>query len=211
MPDRSALIRSLLAQRILVLDGAMGTMIQRYKLERGGLSRRALRRLRARPEGQQRSAVPDPAADHPGASTPSIWQPAPTSSKPTPSTPPRFRRPITTWSELVLRAERRRRPTGARGRRRMRPRRTRTSRASSPACSGRPRAPRSISPDVNDPGFRNVTFDQLVAAYLRSDRRPGRRRRRHPAGRDHFRHAQRQGRAVRHREVFRASRHARCR
>ena len=23
----------------------------------------------------------------------------------------------------------------------------------------------SISPDVNDPGFRNVTFDQLVTAY----------------------------------------------
>ncbi|NUP90280.1 MAG: homocysteine S-methyltransferase family protein, partial [Candidatus Sumerlaeia bacterium] len=23
----------------------------------------------------------------------------------------------------------------------------------------------SISPDVNDPGFRNVTFDELVAAY----------------------------------------------
>lgn len=26
----------------------------------------------------------------------------------------------------------------------------------------------SISPDVNDPGFRNVTFDQLVAAYTES-------------------------------------------
>ncbi|HAC34372.1 MAG TPA: 5-methyltetrahydrofolate--homocysteine methyltransferase, partial [Gammaproteobacteria bacterium] len=24
----------------------------------------------------------------------------------------------------------------------------------------------SISPDVNDPGFRNVSFDQLVEAYL---------------------------------------------
>ena len=29
-------------QRILILDGAMGTMIQRYKLGRGGLSRIAL-------------------------------------------------------------------------------------------------------------------------------------------------------------------------
>jgi 5-methyltetrahydrofolate--homocysteine methyltransferase len=26
----------------------------------------------------------------------------------------------------------------------------------------------SISPDVNDPAFRNITFDQLVAAYRES-------------------------------------------
>ncbi|MBW8365877.1 MAG: methionine synthase [Rhizobium sp.] len=32
MPNRTALLHSLLAQRILVLDGAMGTMIQSYKL-----------------------------------------------------------------------------------------------------------------------------------------------------------------------------------
>jgi len=31
-PDRSALLRSLLEQRILILDGAMGTMIQRHRL-----------------------------------------------------------------------------------------------------------------------------------------------------------------------------------
>ncbi len=28
----------------------------------------------------------------------------------------------------------------------------------------------SISPDVNDPAFRNITFDQLVAAYRESTR-----------------------------------------
>ena len=28
----------------------------------------------------------------------------------------------------------------------------------------------SLSPDVNDPGFRNVTFDELVATYLRAGR-----------------------------------------
>ena len=32
-PDRTAELRTLLLRRILVLDGAMGTMIQRYKLE----------------------------------------------------------------------------------------------------------------------------------------------------------------------------------
>ncbi len=36
----------------------------------------------------------------------------------------------------------------------------------------------SISPDVNDPGARNVSYDQLVAAYLDAGRGPGRRRRR---------------------------------
>jgi len=33
MPDRSAEIRAHLARRILILDGAYGTMLQRYKLE----------------------------------------------------------------------------------------------------------------------------------------------------------------------------------
>jgi methionine synthase I (cobalamin-dependent) len=40
----------------------------------------------------------------------------------------------------------------------------------------------SISPDVNDPGYRNVTFDALVTDYLEAIARAGRRRRRHPAG-----------------------------
>ena len=31
-PDRSAELRALMAQRILILDGAMGTMVQRRKL-----------------------------------------------------------------------------------------------------------------------------------------------------------------------------------
>ncbi len=32
-PDTAAQLRALMAQRILILDGAMGTMIQRHKLE----------------------------------------------------------------------------------------------------------------------------------------------------------------------------------
>ncbi|MCL4725365.1 MAG: homocysteine S-methyltransferase family protein, partial [Rhodocyclaceae bacterium] len=32
-PDRSELLRTLLARRILILDGAMGTMIQRHGLQ----------------------------------------------------------------------------------------------------------------------------------------------------------------------------------
>ena len=33
MPDRTAELQALLTQRILILDGAMGTMIQRHQLE----------------------------------------------------------------------------------------------------------------------------------------------------------------------------------
>jgi 5-methyltetrahydrofolate--homocysteine methyltransferase len=33
MPDRSAELLALATRRILILDGAMGTMIQRYRLE----------------------------------------------------------------------------------------------------------------------------------------------------------------------------------
>jgi 5-methyltetrahydrofolate--homocysteine methyltransferase len=48
----------------------------------------------------------------------------------------------------------------------------------------------SLSPDVHRPGFRAITFDELA---------DDRRRRRRADGRDHLRHAQRQGSAVRDR------------
>ncbi len=51
----------------------------------------------------------------------------------------------------------------------------------------------SISPDVNNPGFRNVSFDALVEAYASADARPDRGRRRHHPDRDGVRHAERQG------------------
>ena len=35
-PDRTAELRELLDRRILILDGAMGTMIQRYRLDEAG-------------------------------------------------------------------------------------------------------------------------------------------------------------------------------
>ena len=54
----------------------------------------------------------------------------------------------------------------------------------------------SISPDVNDPSFRAVTFDQVRGGLRRAGARPPRRRRRPAAGRDHLRHAQRARRAL---------------
>ena len=51
----------------------------------------------------------------------------------------------------------------------------------------------SISPDVNDPAARNVTFAELRDAYREQAEGPARRRLRPVPGRDHFRYAQRQG------------------
>ena len=50
------------------------------------------------------------------------------------------------------------------------PNATTASRASSPARMGPTNRTASISPDVNDPGFRAVTFDELRAAYARAGR-----------------------------------------
>ena len=84
--------------------------------------------------------------------------------------------------------------------------RRRTGRATSPARLGPTNRTASISPDVNDPGARNVSFEQLVEAYLEQANGPGRRRRRPAAGRDDLRHAQRQGRDLRARDAVRGAR-----
>ena len=55
----------------------------------------------------------------------------------------------------------------------------------------------SISPDVANPGYRAVTFDDLRKAYGEQVRGLALRRRRRAADRDHLRHAQRQGRDLR--------------
>ncbi len=47
----------------------------------------------------------------------------------------------------------------------------------------------SISPDVNDPGARNVTFDELSGGLPGTGARAGRGRRRSFPGGDHIRHA----------------------
>ena len=55
----------------------------------------------------------------------------------------------------------------------------------------------SLSPDVNDPGFRAVTFDRAGRLLPRADRGTVRRRRRHPVARNDVRHAEPQGVPVR--------------
>ncbi len=64
----------------------------------------------------------------------------------------------------------------------------------------------SISPDVNDPGFRNIELRRTARDLPRSGRRPARRRRRRDHGRDDLRHAEREGGAVRDRRALRGAR-----
>ncbi len=65
----------------------------------------------------------------------------------------------------------------------------------------------SISPDVSNPGFRAISFDQLRTAYGEQIKGLHRRRRRSAADRDHLRHAQRQGGDLRHCRGGRRTRH----
>ena len=50
--DRTALLDDLLGQRIALLDGAMGTMIQAHALDEAACRGGALRRLAERPQGE---------------------------------------------------------------------------------------------------------------------------------------------------------------
>jgi 5-methyltetrahydrofolate--homocysteine methyltransferase len=50
MTEKEALLRELLARRILVLDGAMGTMIQRYELTEKDFRGSRVRGPLARPQ-----------------------------------------------------------------------------------------------------------------------------------------------------------------
>ncbi|HMM54047.1 MAG TPA: methionine synthase [Candidatus Desulfobacillus sp.] len=160
-PDRSALLRSLLERRILVLDGAMGTMIQQHALaeadfrgERFAGHDRELRGnndllLLTRPELIRaiHDAYLEAGADIIETNT--------------------FNATSLSQADYGLAAlARELNRAGAR-----------LARQAADAHST-PERPRfvagvlgptartaSISPDVADPGFRNVTFDELVAAY----------------------------------------------
>jgi 5-methyltetrahydrofolate--homocysteine methyltransferase len=65
-PDRTAELTARLEQHILILDGAMGTMIQRYTLSGGALPRRAFLAAHAHDlKGNNDLLLADPAAGDP--------------------------------------------------------------------------------------------------------------------------------------------------
>ena len=177
LPNRLALLNRAIAERILVLDGAMGTMIQRYRLGEADFRGERFRDHPRDLKGDNDLLVltrPDVVdGDPPRVSR----RRAPTSSRPTPSTARRSRRPTTGSKSAVYelnveggaaRAPRGRRVDGAR-----RP----TGRASSPARSGRPTGRCRISPDVNDPTLPRGHLRRAARGLCRAGARPDRRRR----------------------------------
>ena len=91
-------LREAVAERILVLDGAMGTMIQAAGLDGRRLRGRPVRRVQRAPE-PRRAPTSDPVA-----STPPTSRPAPTSCRPTPSAARRTCSPSTAWPSAPTRS-----------------------------------------------------------------------------------------------------------
>ena len=164
MPDRSALIRSLLAQRILVLDGAMGTMIQTYKLSEADYRGERFADFAHDVKGNndllcltQPQIIKELHARYLAAGADILE----TNSFNATSVSMADYHMEHLVPELNLAAARLARE------------------AADEATALNPDKPRfvagvlgptsrtaTISPDVNDPGFRNVSFDQLRVAYL---------------------------------------------
>ena len=93
---RAQQLPGILAQRIAVLDGAMGTMIQRFKLTEEQYRGERFRDFHKDVKGNNELLSltrPDVIRDiHEG-----YLAAGPTWSRPTPSAPSRWRRKITTW------------------------------------------------------------------------------------------------------------------
>ena len=203
-PDCTAALRALLDRRILVLDGAMGTMIQNHKLTEAGYRGDALPRLARGSQGQQRSARPHAAR----------------ADRRDPSRVPRGRRGSHRDQHVQLQpaVDGGLRHGGAglraelhRGAHRAR-RRGRMDRADAgPAALRRGRA-RTDQQDRIDlarrqrSGLPQHHVRRAGGGVHRSAARPVRRRRRSDPGRDDLRHAQREGRDLRDPSVLRRGR-----
>jgi len=164
MSDRTALIRSLLAQRILILDGAMGTMIQSYKLTEADYRGTRFADFAHDLKGNndllcltQPQIIKEIHGKYLAAGADILE----TNSFNATSISMADYHMEHLVPELNFAAARLARE------------------AADEATAQNPAKPRfvagvlgptsrtaTISPDVNDPGYRNVTFDQLRAAYL---------------------------------------------
>jgi 5-methyltetrahydrofolate--homocysteine methyltransferase len=163
MSDRASLLQSLFAERILVLDGAMGTMIQRERLTeeqfRGERFRGWGRDLRG---NNDLLALTQPAlvrrihSDYLAAGADIIET---NTFNSTAVSLGDYGMEELAY-ELNLAAARLARDAADEWQKRDRSRPRFVAGALGPTTKTA-----SISPDVNDPGFRNVSFDALVAAY----------------------------------------------
>ena len=177
----------------------MGTDDPALPARRGRLPRRALRRLAAATSRATTTCWPHPAGDHRRASTARYLEAGADIIETNTFNSQRHLAGRLRHGGAGPRAE----PRAAHGSRGARPTRSRPR-------TGRPRfvagalgptnRTASLSPDVNDPGFRNVTLRRAGRGLRRGGPRPGRRRRGPDPGRDDLRHAQRQGGDLRPRD-----------
>ena len=93
--DVRSRLDGLLAERIVVLDGAMGTAIQGRGLTEEDFRGERFAGHPTRPQGRQRPAEPHPAGRGGRTSIAATWRPARTSSRRTRSRRRRCRRPTT--------------------------------------------------------------------------------------------------------------------
>src|SRR5512140_73216 len=163
MTDRASLLSSLLSERILVLDGAMGTMIQRERL-----SEEQFRGERFRGWGRDLRGNNDLLSVTQPALIRRIHQDYLAAGVDILETNTFNSTAVSLGDygmeelayEINLAAARLAREAADDWQKRDRSRPRFVAGAIGPTTRTA-----SISPDVNDPGFRNVTFDALVAAY----------------------------------------------
>ncbi len=161
-----ATLRSLLARRILILDGAMGTMIQRHRLEEADYRGPRFAGFAHDVKGNNELLVltrPDVISgihDQYLAAGADIIETNTFGATRTAQADYHMEDLV---REMNLEAARLARESCARYSTPERPRFAAGAFGPTPKTA-------SISPDVNDPGARNVTFDELVDAYLEQAR-----------------------------------------
>ncbi len=154
-------LEELLQERILILDGAMGTMIQRYKLDEAGYRGERFQDWPSDLKGNNdllSLTQPDIIRDIHKAYLEAGADIVETNT---------FNSTTVSMADygmeaLVYEINLESAKLARQAADRFPPP---TSPALSPACSAPPAARCSLSPDVNDPGFRNVTFDELKETY----------------------------------------------
>ena len=168
-PEKAAALREIAAERILVNDGPYGAMIQSYRLDEEGY--RGGRDVHARPEGQQRHPEPD-AARHRGRDLHDAYFDAGADIVATNT----FNANAISQADYGI--------AGSWCARSTSPARRITRACADAATAKEPAKPRfvagaigptnktlSMSPDVNDPGYRAVDFDEVEGHLSRAGRR----------------------------------------
>ena len=166
-PERAALFRQLLKERILVLDGAMGTMIQRLRLSEGEYRGERLRESCCELKGAndlltltRPQVIEDIHRQFLEAGADIICTNTFNANAPS----------LAEYGQAALVAELNRSAAELAGSVVRNFERTHARPCFVAGTLGPTNRTASLSPDVNDPGFRNIGFDELVATYSESVR-----------------------------------------